>query len=122
MPNFRKIAENSVTRTNCNPILWIGALALIVFGLMYHFRSAIIHVVVLTLMWLAGIFLAFAAVHIARHILRWHSHSHAEVEDAEVAEAKSNSPTVVDPVTQAEDVLSAALENLGTEADAKATE
>jgi multisubunit Na+/H+ antiporter MnhC subunit len=109
---FKDMAERSVSSTNCNPLLYLVALAVIVGGLMYHFRSAIIHTVVLTLMWLSAIFILFSVAHITRHIISWHKkHSHVSAENA-----KEEFSTVVDPVAQAESVLSAALEGLGTEA------
>jgi hypothetical protein len=111
---LRGKAERSASQTNCNPILYLVALAAIIGGVAYHFRSAVLHAVELTVMCICIAFLLISSVHVAKHIIQWRkgrAHNHESAEDTAV-EGPDEEYATKDPVGQAEEVLDAALEGL----------
>jgi hypothetical protein len=114
MQMLRGKVEGSASQANCNPILYLLAIGAIIGGVAYHFRSAVLHAVELTVMVLCIAFLLVSSVHVAKHVIHWRkglAHKHEQEKAATDSDA-ADQAVGKDAVGQAEDVLDAALEDL----------
>lgn len=113
-----KKIEESVTRANCNPLGYILVLGLIVAGVTYHFRDAILNVIKDGVIILGIAFLIYGAIHIAGHIREHRRASYAELRAQAIERAKvdgdgTSEEPELDPVQEAERVVSEAFQGLG---------
>lgn len=114
---MRSKVEQWASRANCSPLLALVALAGVVFAVMFNFREAVFQAVKYTLMCAAIGFLIYMAIHVTGHIIRWRSkHEHLS------AEAEAATDTTLDPVSQADAVLDAALQGMQGKATENATD
>lgn len=112
------LAEKSVTRANCNPLGYILVLGVIVAGVSYHFRDAILNAIKDGVILLGIGFLIYGAIHIAGHIREHRRTSYAELRAQAIARPKADDDGAseepeLDPVQEAERVVSQAYQRHG---------
>lgn len=112
------LAEKSVTQANCNPLGYILVLGVIVAGVSYHFRDAILNAIKDGVMLLGIAFLIYGAIHIAGHVRERRRASYAELRAQAIERHKAQGDGApedqhLDPVLEAERVVSQAFQGLG---------
>lgn len=99
------------SQANCNPLLWMLALAVFVLGVAYHFRDAILNVIKDTVMIMAAVLLAYGIAHVTGHIIV-HRRRLAHLHEAERGTDVPEKSATADPVEEAERLVSQAYQGL----------